>query len=418
MRNLNETHQRKPSEPDDIDAVPGKPAVDLRAELRGADVEVKVANADNSYMAYTPFNSSAEPTPFITDRSYLVPAIQQHCNLFGSLSISIENDDDGLCDLLARYVNSYCPRYIRQSFTAKAKTLRSRHAFQRITDLTLYNPDEARDLDLHFMFPNVERVKLHLQKSYRIKGRLPKLADVEIYQKSRNLIYLNSLAVYAPEIRSIRIDVWWDPRYLQEINELFPQLESLHISYRDDGTRKPPKRSLFDWFRTKSRLHFRNVRHFAVDFYDFSGPFEGCVENLASITFAGLESMEYIASSRDLSSTDKIVDLITRTKAMTSVAVNAHTFRHSQLVKLLDRLPKLKHLTVFLSSDVGHVVQLMSSPATLETITANGDDAMRKQFAWMKPKYDSHWALRGDGFHSLPHMPKLRSLTFQRVGLQ
>lgn len=390
-------------------------------ELLGANVELTLGDNLHSHMDYVQPRVSSARIPLTWSHSEMFEMLQKYCHLFGSLRISIEFDGNRLGERLAHHINTYCPSSVRQEFSAEGKNIHSSYSFGHVTDVTIHYPEDATNFGLHEMFPGVEKLTLYVTEVFIFESNLPNLTTAIFYEQSSKQIDLRSLACYAPGVRSIGIGVWWELQYLQEINLLFPQLEWLHISFRDDVPQWPLQPAQLLQVPVRS-VHFPHLKHFSVGFFHFNGPFEGCVEKLSALTFNRLESMGYISSFRDRStSSEKIVDWVTQNTGLTSVSLNEYALHCADLITILKRLPELEQLVLYSSSDIDDVINFMRSQLTrvrthLQVITVIGDDWTRDAFLSRKSEYDDKWVLQNvDPLH-LADLPNLHNLTFLRPG--
>lgn len=374
-------------------------------------------------MKYSP-NGLSKTLLLVTNRLEIIPTVEKFCHLFHSLRIELEHDE-GFGEKLAHSVNTHCPANVRIKFVSDGRDLRTSYTYEHVTEVLIRFPEYSRNFQLHQMFPSVEKLTLFLSNTFRLGGPLPNLTDVEINEHYAKLVDLRALTVNALQIRNLKIDLWWEPEHLEQIDRLFNQLESLHISFQSETAPEAPLGStIFGLLRPRPQkpanqtIHFRNVKHFTVEFIYFERkPIAGCLEKLATITFDRLESMKYI--SMDIIDPDKQIDLVTRNKDLTNVVFGAFTLPYSLLTRLLIELPKLRHLTLFSTDEINNIMIIMGGMKTnLETITAVGNDAMRDAFL-EETIHQTLWTLENDGFFEMPNIrTKSRSLTYKRRGAQ
>lgn len=313
------------------------------------------------------------------------------CHLFSNLIIisdyiyPVKND---FVQNVSYAVNSFCrntPLEISMEMSWRQKD--KKFTFENATIVTLNIPEHGAVTDLNVYFPRMKVLKITVITSYTLNEHFPHLEQLSLCESDNGKFNLQTFGTQNPQIRRLRIRFDWDINHLDQMNNLFPQLEELHI----DITKRPQQTgilgklsNLLSIFGKKpvSSVHFRKVKSFTLETGRFD--YNDWVQNgRLTLQFDELESFRVITYSRTY--VNEQINLIAQYKEVTTVDFSSIRLTYEEMRRLLEVLPNLKAITVKceLSRTVDDILRLMTEESRLDVITAMVDENKRQIFLGM-----------------------------------
>lgn len=212
-----------------------------------------------------------------------------------------------------------------------------------------------------------------------------------------------------PQLRGIKLTVPWHLEYLDHVNELLPNLESLDLTILEKS-HNPSKKSSF-WSGLKSivgmaprpvdAVHFRNVKNLTMNICDwYKKPQrlrynEWTFDKMPKIQFERLQSYTLHTRNSQFSILRQI-DLIGQNKGLTSVDIR-YPLTYDQMVRLIDALPNLKDLKLECRNGemVIDILRLMTRETSLDTILVYADSRRMSAFFGMR-SMPGNWYLHNN----------------------
>lgn len=350
--------------------------------------------------------------------------LQAFCPIFSHLTINTDYAYD--IELLARVaqtVNTYCSKTLQQiiiqyPYNASGLNL----SFQNAQYVEIYSVDRMNATEVDAMFPRMEKLVIHFNRLIDLNGHFPHLIHLEVNGNCDNPFDLQAFSEQNPQIRELKADFAWNPKHLEHVNGFFPDLECLHVVFKQSHV--TPLASLTEslyskvgslWSRKPNKsntIHFRNVKVFTLDI--FLIPFnksDWIHDGQRLIEFDQLKTFKlrsYFKQSEI--SKEEQIDLITEYKGVNNVDFSSVELSYEQMRRLVDGLPELEAITLKCEQTeaVDDILRLMQN-TKLESITIVVCEWTRKLFLAMKSLPEHWWQIDDD------RSSKVMTLAFKRI---
>lgn len=292
--------------------------------------------------------------------------------------------DTATTQKLASYVDRYCSDVPQSVELFDVKKTNESFRFTRVQDVQVTQPEASESFALTEWFPQVEKLAIKLHDSYKIDVHLPNLTHFKLEDSKCGHFDLRGLAEKNPQIRSIELEICGSIENINEVNELFPNLESLRLTLKRPWKKEESAdgflSAITSWLRPKKAetplkhdavrfVRFRNVKHFTLDitkFYDAAGIPDAYFgmnaesitkDRLSSIVFDHLESFNYMSTTNH--HRKEQIDYVVQYQNVTSLNFSMISMRYWDMKRLIDSLPKLKEITL-LGIRAGDLLRLMA----------------------------------------------------------
>lgn len=285
--------------------------------------------------------------------------------------------------------------------------------FQNAKEIFLRHGERRTAIELDRMFPRMESVTIGLHERIAWNHNFPYLKFVDLVGNYNQLFDLKSFGEQNQQIRGLRIRLNWNPEHLQQVSEIFPNLEYLHIKI---GGRygKSSENDLLSRFRSFLGLkrmiipRFLNVIRFTMDLsHMFSYSDDWTQHNQPLIQFDQLKTFKLVTNSWNL--IDNQIDLVTQNRKLLYVDFSSITLSYAQMIRLVEALPNLEEITLkcVMLQTVEDILSLMQN-TNLQSINVIVYSETRSVFLGMTT-LPANWSLykKKDG-------ATVKSITFKR----
>lgn len=401
-------------------------------KLTGKIVVVDISEVDERMtMHYYPSRKGLGCKLLCTGHRQVLSVLATFCPVFKQLRIMLEYKhqfDSDCTRTLANHLNTHCSS-VQQFIQIPLIRKPTAHvSFDNVTSVHLMAPGYNKGIVLERNFPRMEHLRIDVHKKFALTAHFPNLREFEMTETYCNIFDWHTLAAQNPQIRSLNVDVCWPTEQLQQLNELFPHLESLHIRVKREisyDLARPSFATLFDTLLRRqpevvptreniAPVRLQNVKSFTMDisgFYGFvlvaSRHFDidadrWAQDRLALIQFGQLDSYKYITSTEAF--LDEQVSLILGNPDLVSVDISSLVLPFAYVQRLVDGLPKLKEITWMTDlAEPTNIVQLMEA-TSLETIIVAVGHVLKQAFFEMQ-SLPGQWTL--DGLEQDSALPKI-----------
>lgn len=168
-----------------------------------------------------------------------------------------------------------------------------------------------------------------------------------------------------PQLHSFKAQIDWNQNYLQQVNDICPNIEHLEIEYLYPNSIIAP---------TTTPIRFQNVKTFSLSLINvFIDLVDDIRNTLTAIEFDHLESFKL--SMNMPFSKDFLIDLIIRNRDLNSVSLEVSKLTCIELVRLVESLPKLKELavTVFNRDEILDLHRFLMRTTHLDKVLVSTD---------------------------------------------
>lgn len=423
-------------------------------QLKGANILITVSEIDcETYVSYV-----TTGVKFVIGREKMFSTLRAFCYLFDQLTIS-----DGIASVYDRHdiieniiyhLNIYCSNVSQRiNLPIPPRINNVDSVLYNVTDIQLIAPINYSAATIDQMFPRLEKFRFHVETfqapHYTLDYHFQHLISIDVWQIRFGEFHLRSFAAHNPQIRDVEMKFGWSLERLHKINEVFPNMESLIIIlqyefFHEDAEEvesgecvkhptglltaiKSAIGSLFTGPKVKPTpkpmplpqpvhfVRFRNLKSFTFDRDDYYG-FSWIRERFAAIEFDQLESFKIVTGHSD--SIEEEIDWIVKNKGLISVELAPAPLNEAQKRRLVESLPKLRHLTIKCRDPVIMLSTLnMAKNSSLESLTFIFDHERVREligdaFAAMQCEsvLDGVWWL-----HSIRDDKELNGLVFKRT---
>lgn len=139
--------------------------------------------------------------------------------------------DNFLIESVAQATNNHCSK-IPQKLNIDMDRENVQFKFAHATNVELRTPERHTAAELDRIFPRMEKLKIHIITSYTLDQNFAHLRYFEVAEKEHRLFDLGPFAKHNRQLRGIYTPLNFEQ--LQQLSEMFPKLESLHIRLLDE----------------------------------------------------------------------------------------------------------------------------------------------------------------------------------------
>lgn len=371
-------------------------------ELNHGKVSISVSEDDEkTEISYVSATEKYRHVRTATGHAEMFVTLKTFCHLFNEVSITtydIYNMD--LIGKIAVTVNNHCSSAKQEiGMTLDRRTMD--FTFEHATIINLRSIHKNNLPALNKNFPAMERLSLNINEVTSIKCSLPFLKHFDLNEEIIGQFDFKIFAKHNPQITSLRLKAPSMGEYFKNINELFPQVDTLYIAFLSDAHIPPPTwwTGLKGWFgfgskRGMDTVYFNNVKHLTLELVDnLAG---GRNFRLTKIQYPHVESYTFKADRKVKFSTQYHVNLITNYKDLINVDVQ-YPLSYGEIVDVVEKLPKLQPLTLQCDDieTVNYVLKVMEMDTDLATISVNVNAEWRELFVQMAALI-GEWSLRSN----------------------
>lgn len=377
---------------------------------------ISLSNFDTETRAtYTNANKPHSPNLYTIGYDRLFSVLKVFCSKFSHITIAtnyiLHNID--ATRKVANTINDYCPNTPQTiKMDLPPSTVNLNFTFNNATDINIHFAGYPAHYghEIERIFPHMTSLSIDIHAGYNLNHYFPHLKGVSVREDNNGQFNWKTFARRNPQIRSVRLKFDWDIEHLEQINHIFPILESLHIDlkFRKEERKDGLVANVSKWwnaFNAKplESIHFKNVKHFTMDISYYHN--ERLLDGASSIQFDRLESFKLITRSDQF--IEEAIDVITQNAELKRVDVGSHILTAAQTVRLVNGLPKLEEITLKCSRDT-QVDDLLGR--------LNGFNVGTVILCFGRDMNDTRAISSPDGWQQLQRRSEMeRSLAFVRV---
>lgn len=345
--------------------------------VKGASLRIVVSNIDPDTRAYfLPTESFAEYNKLCTGHNHMLATLKSFCHAFVELDITFDysyNYDSNITTKIVSYVNTYCSMVPQKITMRRLRGSAGEFAFQNASSVVLRVSGDFSNFTVAKHFPRVQELSIDLYEPFALKQHLPHLRHFELMDISCGNFDLREFGKMNSQIRSVNVELCGNLKSVQEVNEIFPKLESLYykpkrVPIESDHQRWPFGRRQ----NTVQSVRFRNVKQYTIDlssFYSLGQYGELDADSLAddkhaAIEFDQLESLEYV--SHTYNHRNDQIDFVLHYNEVHRLNITSFVMTYGHMKRLVDSLPRLKEIQLRCTSP-RDLLQIMSD-TRLDTI--------------------------------------------------
>lgn len=352
------------------------------------------------------------------DINFILLALKAFCPLFSHLTIQSHGFPyiSGYTQKIVENVNKYCgdvPQTINIALSTEKQQI---FTFQNASNVILHQPTHNNVNVINQMFPQMTKLVLYTEESYSLDGNFVNLQHFHFQQKSNGLFDMKTFGKFNRQIQSMKVTFDWDLHFLHQLNEIFPDLESLElVPLYNTGVMTKMSR-FFKQMISKpvDTIRFRSVTTFTFDIhylyfrytnilktkyhYDISGE-DWAKNRLAALKFDQLKSFKLITKSTNF--VNEQIDLVAQNTDLSSVDLTSIELTYEQMERLVRALPKLNKVTLECKSTetIENIVRVMEA-SNLEIVSVHVPLKSRDEFlekfpsrlvdGWMHDRDNEH----------------------------
>lgn len=352
-------------------------------------------------------------TSFI-EPDHIFAALRAFCQFFGQLDFDLDYYTRRSIDFTRQavdHVNRHCVTVPQKMTIMQAIDSIGMFTAQHVASVTIHSPEKLGNFSFHEHFPRVQRLSILINKPFGIGERLPHLQHLELLDSSCGHFDVDTFAKWNPHIRSAKLDLCEGLHNVQLVNEAFPELMTFHYKPKWNagyGVLRAPDEEE----EAAQSVHFRNVKSYTIDLLDYErqqrdlAAYAKAVDQFASITFDGLQSLEYITLMGNRSAVDP-VEFIGQYKGVTRLDFSTCEVSYGDVRRLIDALPNLREIKIRPNDDREQYLRLMAETG-LETIRVRVNAESMDEF--QRYTLPAKWYLQTPEYTPL----RFRILTFKR----
>lgn len=212
----------------------------------------------------------------------------------------------------------------------------------------IWRPQRYTGMELETLFPAMETLGIDISTKYSLKHRFASLKSLKVKEKYSGNFDLKSFAKYNPHLRGLTLAFEWDIDYLHQVNELFPDLQSLDIKIRDpirgavtDGLLKVYGYVKSFFKKPANKIHLKTVKNFAIDIDKYHGDL--VASRITSIEFDQLDSFKMVHPKSNLN--PMLFDMIVKNHELISVDFTPTQLTNQEIGQFVDTLHRLEQCT-------------------------------------------------------------------------
>lgn len=325
--------------------------------LVGSSVDILLSNFDKQTYAryHTPKNSQNSPKLRTIGYDQLLSVLKVFCSQFSHLNIVTNYvfNDIHLTQKVAKTINDYCantPQTMKMDLPSN--TLNLNFSFNNATDININFPVfpayNGREIDQ--IFPRMESLSIDICSGYNLNHHFSHLKRVSVRENNNGQFNWKAFAKRNPQIDSVKTKFDWDVDYLEQINQIFPKLESLHIELkvRKDGDNNGLVGKMSKWWTSRFKavpiesVQFKGVKEFTLDIRYYHN--DRLMNGNSSIQFNQLESFTLITRSDRF--VGEAIELMVQNRGLLRVDCSSHLLSADQIVRLATELPRLNEIAL------------------------------------------------------------------------
>lgn len=208
--------------------------INHKYNLNGAKVAIVLSQStQETHVFYTP-SDSCNSAKLTTGHNEMLSSLKAFCHLFDTLTITTDHyypADNNLMESVAQATSNHCSK-IPQKIDITMDRENVQFKFPHAANVELRSPERYRATDLIRIFPRMEELKIHINRRYSLNKNFPHLRSFEAIEEQRRLFDLETFGRHNSQLRSIKVSVIF--KQIQQVNKMFPALESLHLRLLDD----------------------------------------------------------------------------------------------------------------------------------------------------------------------------------------
>lgn len=244
---------------------------------------------------------------------------------------------------MARTISQHCSgarQRIRMS--RRSGYLDAPFAFTNATHIELFNmyryENEVDSIALDVAFPRMAKLSTNNADYLRLNRHFPHLRHFALLQW-REMDHFDAFIRLNRQLRSFEAPAMCKHGYLQQVNELLPNLESLRLQYFTN---------LIDSSPTKAAIRFANVNKLTIHTLDLLYFTQDIWQSLSQMAFDRLQTFELISYQASNDTIDAFIDLMSPHE-LTGMEFDKLELTHDVLLRLEAKWPKLKTLNLYCS---------------------------------------------------------------------
>lgn len=162
----------------------------------------------------TIYNHDASLNSFKTDNKGMLSALKAFCHIFDELIITNSDAYTAFNELLediAQATNKYCSN-IPQTINVNMDRENVQFTFAHAKSVKLRSPERYTAAELNRLFPQMEKLNIHIEKRYKLHQHLPHLQYFEAYERQSmisgklgRLFDVETFGKHNPQLRGIRV---------------------------------------------------------------------------------------------------------------------------------------------------------------------------------------------------------------------
>lgn len=308
--------------------------------------------------------------------------LEQFGSVFTQINIDVDlpGCKEETVKKIAVAVNKYCSKASQKvSLTVRYAYYNILFQFPHATEVEFaydYNdmdsPEIEDELELNQIFPSMQKLRVLTVRDTPLNQHFSNLLHFELVGLHRDNANDNLHTFFKanPQLRSVSAPMLCNFPYLNEVNVMLPELESLGIEYTE--TLYVPATGV---------VHFKNVKEFALNLGKLEGDitsdeYSGLRMSISTaLKFGDLDSFKltsfkltsYVESQE---AKEFLLNLITQHEQLTKLAFQSFDLSNAELMELMEQLPKLKALQVSCieSDTVAEIIRFLKVENNLNTL--------------------------------------------------
>lgn len=329
----------------------------LRIELSGHHLLTKVL--------YLPAGKERKLTDLFTGHDLVLATLKVLCPLFGSLFIMLDYYhplNSTQTQQAVSYANRYCATIPQHVHIINGKGSMTEFTALNVSGVSINYPEKFANFSLAERFPRLQKLSIRIDRLFAINERLPHLQHFELLDTACGRFDLRAFAEFNPRMCSVKLDLCEGLDRLQEVNAMFPELESLHYVPRAVGAgveRVQPRAQPTVSDRVRHSVRFRKVTSYTVDLTsDVGRTFPAAsFARLLSIQFDRLESLTFVPSANIYS--NGLLDLVDQYKELIHLDCSALGLLYEEIWRVIELLPNLQTIDIRPKKDRTHAEDIL-----------------------------------------------------------
>lgn len=318
--------------------------------IKNATVRIESLTDSKLHATYAPIGQTFAYGNICVGLDCIRATLKLFCSIFDHLLFVVDNDRPTTNQMqeLIHDANYYCSTVPQQVIIRNVSDFFEMFTASNATSVTIVYPEKDENLMIDVHFPRLQELSIQINEIFAIKNHLPHLKHFELLDKSCGHFDLRTFAEKNPQITSVKLDLCEGLNNLQEVNEIFPNLESLFYRPKKNTAGLEPVRS----GNAVESIRFRNVKRYTVVLLghhfmlsaEFSiGSLRNYLSELSSIQFDQLESLTYITSASFGSNVQ--MNFVAQYKHAKCLDYSSYFLTYENVWQLISALPNLAEIT-------------------------------------------------------------------------